>query len=99
MQLFRASDGALLRTFAGDANGFVESVAFSSSGATLLASSPYTHEIRFFDVTSGAELQLFDHETGWGPAIQLPLATSPDGAWFGYGRGDSTVVLAHNPLP
>jgi len=99
IHIWRVSDGVLIKTFAGDANGFTTSIAWSPSGTTLLSSSGYTHEVRFWRVSDGAQLQMYDQETGWGQTPVLPLATTPDGASFLMGRGDATLVLAHNPLP
>jgi len=98
VQLFEVATGTLVRTFAGDANGFSESVAFSPGG-TLISTSGFTHEIRFWRVSDGTQLALFDKETGWGPDPLLPIAASRDGMHVVFGRGDATVVAATNPLP
>jgi WD40 repeat protein len=73
-------------TFAGDPNGFVESVVFSPSGSTLVSSSPFTHEVRFWRVSDGVELLMYGKETGWGPTVVLPLATSANGVYFAFGE-------------
>jgi WD40 repeat protein len=99
VHVWRVSDGAMIQTFAGDPNGFTDAVAWSPSGNTLLSSSGYTHEVRFWRASDGFLQQMYDLETGWGPSPVLPLATSPNGAYFLMGRGDATLVLAQNPLP
>ena len=95
VQLRRVSDGALLHAYAGDPFGYVDSVDLSPDGSTIVSTSGYTHIIQLWDVGSEALLQYFDHETGWGPDPVLPVAFSPDGSLFGYGRGDATIVMAY----
>jgi WD40 repeat protein len=84
----------LVRTLAGDPNGFVQGVAFAPNGATLASSSGYTHVIQLWDPATGTLRTSYDRETGWGPFVHLPLVYSPDSTQLGYGRGDATVVLA-----
>jgi WD40 repeat protein len=94
VEVFRVSDAALVRTFAGDPNGFVQGVAFAPNSATVASSSGFTHLIQLWDPATGTLRTSYDRETGWGPFVHLPLAYSPDGTQIGYGRGDATVVLA-----
>jgi WD40 repeat protein len=99
VQLFDVASGTLVSTFAGDASGYVDSVAFSPSGNTLVTTSGYARAIRFWRVSDGVLLGMYDKETGWGPDPVLPLALSPDGLHIVYGRGDATLVSATNPFP
>jgi hypothetical protein len=41
-------------------------------------------------------LASYTRETGSGMFPELPVAFSPDGALFGFGRTDATVVMARN---
>jgi WD40 repeat protein len=94
VQIFRVADGTLVRTLAGDPNGFVQGVAFTPDGTTLASSSGFTRTIQLWDPATGALRTTYDQETGWSSFVQLPVAYSPDGTQLGYGRGDATVVLA-----
>jgi WD40 repeat protein len=98
VQIWRVSDGVLLKTLPGDLVGFSQSVAFAPDGKTLVSTSGYTHEIRFWDVATGALLKFYDSETGWGIFPTLPIKFQPQGNLFGYGRIDATVVTAVNPF-
>jgi WD40 repeat protein len=93
--LFDAATGALVATFPGH-DAFCQSVAFSPDGTMLASASGYTFDIKFWHVPDGALLATYDRETGWGQYPILPLAFSPDGSRFGYGRSDATVVMAQN---
>ena len=90
--LFDADTGALLRTFTGDPDGYVQGVAFSPDGHTATCGSGYSRTIRTFSVDNGTPLKLWTKETGWGPFVQLPLVYAADGR-FVYGRTDATVVM------
>ena len=94
VEIFRVADATLVRTLAGDPNGFVQGVAFAPNGATLASGSGFSHVIQLWDPATGVLRAEFDSETGAGPFPSLPLAYSPDSSQLGYGRGDATVVLA-----
>jgi WD40 repeat protein len=96
--LLRTGDGAVVRTFAGDAFGFIHDVAYAPDGSSVVSTSGYTFAIRFWDPADGSLQLEFTRETGWGPWPALPLAFSPDGHTFAYGRADATVCLARDPL-
>ena len=84
-----------MRTLPGDPGGFVQGVAFSPDGTTLVSGSGFTHVIQVWDPATGALRTSYDQETGWGPRTLLCMAFAPDGTSLGFGRGDATVVLAH----
>jgi WD40 repeat protein len=94
--LYDTMSGALLRTFTGDPNGFVQGVALSPDGHTAACGSGYSRTIRTFFVDDGTPLKVWDRETGWGPFPLLPLAYSADGR-LAYGRADATVVMSRCP--
>jgi WD40 repeat protein len=98
VQIWRVSDGVLLKTPAGDPIGISQSVAFTPDGTKLASTSGFTHQIRFWDVATGALLKFYDSETGWGIEPKLPVKFQPQGNLFGYGRTDATLVSAVNPF-
>jgi len=98
IEIFRVSDGALVRTLAGDPDGFVQGVAFAPTGSALVSGSGFSRVIQVWDTATGTLRTSYDQETGWGPFPQLPLAFSPSGTHFGYGRGDGPVFVVRNPL-
>jgi WD40 repeat protein len=98
VQLWNVETGDLVRTFAGDPNGFMQGVAFTSDDAAVLSGSGYSREIRMWRVSDGALLQVYDHETGWGQDPQLWIEASPDGSSFVYGRTDATLDVALLPF-
>jgi hypothetical protein len=94
--LYDANTGALLTTFSGDPDGFVQGVALSPDGHTAACGSGYSRTIRTFFVDDGAPLKVWDQETGAGPFPLLPLAYAADGR-LAYGRADATVVMSECP--
>lgn len=97
VEIFRVSDGTLVRTLPGDPNGFVQAVAFAPDGSTLASGSGFSRVIQLWDPATGALRAAYDGETGWGPFVHMAIAFSPDSKLFGYGRGDATVVMARIP--
>jgi WD40 repeat protein len=97
LKLYRVSDGALLRAFHGSIGFQKNSVAFTPDGATLVFSAGGQY-LQLWRIADGALLREYDEETGTGPYNQLPVAVSPDGRYFGYGREDHMVVMARNPF-
>lgn len=96
LQLYRASDGALLHTFSGDSSSGMGQVAFAPDGQTLVSTSRgYAPAIWFWNIADGQLVRVYEQETGWryAPAIAL----SPDGTLLGIGRYDQTVEVAHYP--
>src|SRR6185503_10453416 len=89
--------GNILRTFAGHPNGFVQGVAISPDGTKVVSGSGFSRDTAVCRVSDGAQLALYDQETGWGIEPELPMAWSPDGTKFGYGRTDATVDVATAP--
>ncbi len=98
LKFWRVADGTLLRTIDANPGSYVQSVAFARDGQSVLTGSGYSFQIRRWRVTDGALLADYDQETGWGDFPSLPIAFSPDGALFGYGRADATVAVAYNSL-
>lgn len=98
VELRRVSDGGLVQGFAGDENGFIHGVDISPDGETVASTSGYTYEIKLWDAASGSLLATYDRECGWGQWVALPIAFSPNGATFAYGRADASLALARNPF-
>jgi WD40 repeat protein len=96
LMIWRVSDATLLRTIDADPNAFVQGVAFSPDGNTILTGSGYSFRIRQWQLSDGSLLKTYSRETGWGQFPKLPLAFSPDSRYFGYGRTDATVIMAYN---
>src|SRR4029079_6515490 len=71
---------------------------FSPDGSTILSGSGFDREIRNWRVSDGQQMAVFDQECGWGQRPVLPVAISPDGTLFGYGRNDSSFVVAPHPF-
>src|SRR6185436_15043108 len=92
------SDGSLVRAFPGDAEGFIQGVAFAPDNDVVASASGYTFDIMMWRVSTGELLATYDQETGWGQFPALPIDFSPDGAKFAYGRADASVCLARNPF-
>jgi WD40 repeat protein len=86
IQLWRVTDGTLLRTMAGHAGG-VNSVAFSPDGETL-ASGAQDHTARLWRVQDGTPLHTIDTL-----AIVNSVAFSPDGKLLALGLEDGTIHL------
>jgi WD40 repeat protein len=97
VQIFDVNTGAVTRVLPGDPNGFIDGVAWSPDGRTLAAGSGQSRTIQLWDPATGVLRTTYDQETGWGEFSALPIAFSPSGTHFGYGRGDATVVMARNP--
>src|SRR5207237_5375340 len=96
IQLYRVSDGALLRTIAGDTASFMGQVTFSHDGQTILSTSrSYPPAIWFWSAVDGHLQRVYEQETGWRYAPSIAL--SPDGTLLGIGRYDQTVEVAHYP--
>ena len=72
-------------------------VAFSPDGSTIISGSGFDREIRIWRVSDGQQMADFDRECGWGQRPVLPVAVSPDGTRFGYGRTASSFAVAHHP--
>jgi WD40 repeat protein len=98
VHIYRASDGAPVRTIDADERGFIHQVQFSPDSSLLLTTSGYTHEVRIWRLSDGALLAAYDTETGWGPAPLLPARFHPDGKRFFIGRSDGPIVMAFNPV-
>jgi WD40 repeat protein len=94
---WRFSDGGLVRTYDGHTDG-AQGVAFSPDGSTLISGSGFDYDIRIWRVSDGMLLQEYAQECGSGQRPMLSLATSSDGTLFGYGRNDSSLVVAHHPF-
>jgi WD40 repeat protein len=99
VRIWDVATGGSIRVLPGHPDGFVQAVAFDRDDETIVSGSGYSRDIRFWRVSDGALLQLYDEETGWGLDPQFSVDYSPDGgATFVYGRNDSTVVVATNPF-
>jgi WD40 repeat protein len=95
--LWRVDDGAPLWTATGHPDGFCQSVAFAPDGRTLVSGSGYSRDIRIWRASDGAQLQLYDQETGWGIEPVLPLIIDSSGDVLVHGRTDATVIAASYP--
>jgi WD40 repeat protein len=98
LKLYRVSDGALLRAFPGSMWGFQKNFVDFTPDGTMLVFSAGAEFIQFWRIADGALLREYDRETGTGLFPIMPIAVSPDGRSFGYGRQDSTIVMARNPF-
>lgn len=99
IELFRVSDGALVRTF-GTFDNWGASVAFAPDGKTIIGTG-WDATVRIWRVSDGVLLRTYDQETSFQPGAHATLfqvAYSPDGRRFAYGRRDATVVMARNPF-
>src|SRR5205085_6712313 len=97
LKLYRTSDGSLVHAFAGSDGFEHQSVTFTPDGSTIVFSSGASF-IQFWRVSDYALVREYDQEMGTGDFPWLPVAVSPDGRYFGYGRQDHMVVMAHSPL-
>jgi WD40 repeat protein len=105
--LWRVSDGARLRDFAGTAtNEGVGAIRFTPDGAHMVTTGylPFVDGdglwqqqgvIRFWRVSDGALRQVYDAHTGI--AVTSPVAWSPDATRFAYGTYEGTAVVARSP--
>src|SRR3954462_6506818 len=88
IQLRRVSDGGLIRAYAGDPNGFVQSVDISPDDTTVLSASGYTHVVQLWNLNSGAMLSQYDRECGSGSSPNISVEFSPNGQLIAIGRED-----------
>jgi WD40 repeat protein len=102
--LFQASTGAHLRTFAWPSSGSVVSAAFTRDGGEVVVggedftSGVDVATIRYFRVSDGATLVTFD-AVGGDSAYVEAVAISPDGASLGYAVAtDQVSALATSPF-
>jgi WD40 repeat protein len=105
--LWRISDGAVLKTFAGTAaQEGVGAIRFTSEGAHMVTTGylPFVDGdglwqqkgiIRFWRVADGTLRKLYDTRTGI--AVTSPIAWSPDATHFVYGTYEGTAVVARTP--
>jgi hypothetical protein len=105
--LWRVSDGARLRDFAGHAtNEGVGAIRFTPDGAHLVTTGylPFVDGaglwqqkgvIRFWRVADGTLRQVYDAHTGIG--VTSPVAWSPDATRFAYGTYEGAAVVARTP--
>lgn len=101
IRLWRFSDGGLARVYklsASAPTGSVTSVAFSPDGAILLAGtdevspSPEHGALRFYRVSDGALLRIYDQQTD---VYVSSVAFSPVGGSFAYARAiDGVLTVA-----
>lgn len=104
IELFRVSDGTLLRTFGTFELNWGATVAFAPDGQTVIGTGQ-DQTVRIWRVSDGTLLQTYNQETSVQPSgypqggnnIAYQVAYSPDGSRFAYGRQDATVVMARNP--
>jgi WD40 repeat protein len=96
VKVWKVADGTLVRAIPSSPNN-AQSVVFSADDSSVFAGSGYDRLVNLFRISDGALLVNFDEETGWGIEPRLPLAISPTGEQFGYGRTDATIVVANVP--
>jgi WD40 repeat protein len=97
LKLYRTSDGGLVRSFAGSQGFQTQSLAFTPDGSMIVFSSG-AHFIQFWRIADGTLARGYGKEYGSGYFPTMPIAVSPDGRYFGYGRQDHVVVMARNPF-
>jgi WD40 repeat protein len=103
-RLWRVSDGSLVRVIrvpATTPNGSTTAIAFSPDGATLLTGndevspSPEHGTLRFYRVSNGALVALFDQQTS---VYVSSVVFSPQGGRFAYTRAiDGVLTVATVP--
>ena len=89
IQIHELEQGSLLRSIQTPIDNET-TISISPDGATLLSGSRSV--IRLLNYSDGQLLELYDRETGGRAQF------SPGDGLFGYGRRDSTVVVAENPF-
>jgi WD40 repeat protein len=94
VRLWRVSNGALTAVLTGHTD-YVYAVAFSPDGS-LLASAGGDEVVKLWHVSDRTLLRNYTLEMGTGV---LAVQFSRNGRMFGYGRLDSTIVVARNPFP
>jgi WD40 repeat protein len=94
VRLWRVSNGALTAVLTGHTD-YVYAVAFSPDGS-LLASAGGDEVVKLWHVSDRMLLRNYTLEMGTGV---LAVQFSRNGRMFGYGRLDSTIVVARNPFP
>jgi len=87
VQLWRVSDGSLLRTLEGYTN-YVDSVAFSPDGQTV-AAGDRSNIVRLWRVSDGILLNTLEEHTD----MVRSVAFSPDGEILASGSDDHTIRL------
>jgi WD40 repeat protein len=100
IKLWRAGDGALLRTIPGNNNG-VTSLAFSPDQGELAAGAgdrTYSGSVRFFNVSTGQLRGIWLQDPNNASSYVTSVAYAPFGRMFAYARADTLVVAAFDPF-
>jgi WD40 repeat protein len=100
IRMWRATDGALLRTIAGNNNG-VTSLAFSPDQRELAAGAgdrSYSGSVRFFSVSTGQLLGIWLQDPNNGSSYVTSVTYAPFGRLFAYARADTLVIAAFDPF-
>jgi WD40 repeat protein len=100
IKMWRATDGALLRTIPGNNNG-VTSLAFSPDQRELAAGAgdrTYNGSVRFFSVSTGQLLGTWLQDPNNGSAYVTSVTYAPFGRLFAYARADTLVIAAFDPF-
>src|SRR5262249_55518066 len=102
--LYNAATGALVRTLTWPSGGSVTCTAFTHDGqAVVVGGEDFPNSvddptIRYFSVSTGAVLTVFD-KLGGADSYVRSVAISPDGASLGYTLAtDMTTAVAASPF-
>lgn len=105
--IWRTAGFGLLRTIT-PSRSHSPSVSALSPDGSLVATFSDDATVRFWRVADGAELLVYDDETGPrasvtsagspGAASPIQIEFSPSGRQFAFLRGDRTLVVARNPF-
>ncbi len=100
IKLWRAADGALLRTIPGNNNG-VTSLAFSPDQRELAAGAgdrTYSGSVRFFNVSTGQLRGIWLQDPNNGSSYVTSVTYAPFGRTFAYARADALMIAAFDPF-